>query len=141
MDRADPVIPFNLGNVLDAQGRRREAVLAYEQAIARDPAFAEAWLNLAAVKEDRPVEAIALYRRALEARPDYPNALFNLAVLLTSLASYAEAVPLWDRYLSLQPHPEHLGRGKRLAMLCRLGLTQGASPSYSSDHSWLHSLG
>jgi tetratricopeptide (TPR) repeat protein len=131
MDRTDPVIAFNLGNVLDAQGRRQEAVLAYGQALARDPAFAEAWLNLAAVKEDRPVEAITLYRRALEARPDYPDALFNLAVLLTSLESYADAGTALDRYLSIEPEPEHSGRAKRLAMLCRLGLTQCPAPEPS----------
>ena len=39
LDKADPVIPFNLGNVLDELGREREAEIAYRQAIARDPIF------------------------------------------------------------------------------------------------------
>jgi tetratricopeptide (TPR) repeat protein len=77
IDRTDPVIPFNLGNVLDAAGRRGEAIYAYEQAIARDATFAEAWLNLGAVREgmNQLAEAVACYREAVQARPDYPEAL------------------------------------------------------------------
>lgn len=79
------MIPFNLGNVLDALGGPDQAPLAYRQAIARDPSFAKAWLNLAALHEGsgRVQEAIDAYGRALEARPDYPEALFNLASVLT----------------------------------------------------------
>ena len=39
LDRDDPVIPFNLGNVRDELGREREAEIAYRQAVARDPNF------------------------------------------------------------------------------------------------------
>ncbi len=34
LDRADPVIPFNLGNVLDELGREREAEFAYRRSVA-----------------------------------------------------------------------------------------------------------
>src|SRR5215203_1723639 len=37
VDRTDAAIPYNLGNVLDSQGRRPEAVLAYYEALQRDP--------------------------------------------------------------------------------------------------------
>src|SRR3546814_19175657 len=35
-DSNDPVIPFNLGNVFDAQGRSAEAKIAWQMAVARD---------------------------------------------------------------------------------------------------------
>jgi tetratricopeptide (TPR) repeat protein len=45
-DSRDPVVPFNLGNIFQAQGRSAEAKIAWQIAVARDPAFAEAWYNL-----------------------------------------------------------------------------------------------
>ena len=71
-DAADPVLPFNLGNVFQAQGRGAEAKVAWQIAVARDPAFAEAWYNLALAAEDEQQTdlAIAEYRRAVKAQPD-----------------------------------------------------------------------
>ena len=128
VDRTDPVIPFNLGNVLDAAGRRGEAIYAYEQAIGRDAAFAEAWLNLGVVREgmNRIAEAIGCYRQALEARPDYPEALHNLAALLTRRGGFGEALPLWERYLALSPPDDHVAGARRWAALCRLELAEVA---------------
>ena len=84
-DAADPVLPFNLGNVFQAQGRGAEAKVAWQIAVARDPAFAEAWYNLALAAEDEQQTdlAVAEYRRAVKAQPDYADAHFNLALLLT----------------------------------------------------------
>jgi tetratricopeptide (TPR) repeat protein len=86
-DTADPVLPFNLGNVLQAQGRSTEAKIAWQIAVARDPAFAEAWYNLAITAEDEQQTnlAVAEYRRAVQPQPDYVDAHFNLALLLTRL--------------------------------------------------------
>ncbi|HYD07868.1 MAG TPA: tetratricopeptide repeat protein, partial [Reyranella sp.] len=102
-DTADPVLPFNLGNVFQAQGRPTEAKVAWQIAVARDPAFAEAWYNLAmaAEDEDQTDLAIAEYRRAVQAQADYGDAHFNLALLLTRLERCAEALPVWERFLEL----------------------------------------
>jgi tetratricopeptide (TPR) repeat protein len=124
MDRSDPVLPFNLGNVLDAQGRPAEAALAYRQAIARDPAFAEAWLNLGLLREsaDDLAGAAECYRRAVEARPDYADALFNLALLLVHRDDPGAALPLFDRFLALKPGGKEAQQARRLATLCRIHL-------------------
>ena len=68
-----------------AQGRAAEAKIAWQIAVARDPAFAEAWYNLALAAEDEEQTdlAVAEYRRAVQAQPDYADAHFNLALLLT----------------------------------------------------------
>ena len=80
-DANDPVLPFNLGNVFAAQGRPAEAKIAWQIAVAREPAFAEAWYNLAMAAEDeeqidladRPIPprgagAARLCRRPLQSR-------------------------------------------------------------------------
>jgi len=100
MDRTDPVLPFNLGNVLDAQHRPTEAALAYQKAIARDPGFAEAWLNLGLLREGAGEirAATDCYYAALDARPDYADALFN----------------------HLRPSGKEAQQARRLSMLCRM---------------------
>ncbi|HEX8167262.1 MAG TPA: tetratricopeptide repeat protein [Beijerinckiaceae bacterium] len=123
IDRTDPVLPFNLGNVLEARQRPEEAALAYRQAIARDPCFSEAWLNLGLLKEGGGDSSGAAdcYRRALDPRPDYADALFNLALLLTRREDYDAALPLWDRFLALRPAGKEARQARRMAMLCRMG--------------------
>ena len=125
-DANDPVIPFNLGNVFDAQGRAAEAKIAWQIAVARDPAFAEAWYNLALAAEDEAHMdlAVAEYRRAVQAQPDYADAHFNLALLLTKLDRYAEALAVWERFLELAPSSRQAALAKRAATLCRMELTQ-----------------
>jgi tetratricopeptide (TPR) repeat protein len=125
-DANDPVLPFNLGNVFDAQGRAAEAKIAWQIAVARDPAFAEAWYNLAMAAEDEEHTdlAIAEYRRAVQARPDYADAHFNLALLLTKADRYAEALSVWERFLELDPNSKQAATAKRAAALCRMELNQ-----------------
>jgi tetratricopeptide (TPR) repeat protein len=125
-DQTDPVLPFNLGNVFHAQERGAEAKVAWQIAVARDPAFAEAWYNLAMAAEDeeRTDLAIAAYRRAVQAWPDYADAHFNLALLLTRLERCQEAVPHWDRFVELEPQSPKVATAKRAAALCRMQIRQ-----------------
>ncbi|MFO1162946.1 MAG: tetratricopeptide repeat protein [Reyranellaceae bacterium] len=125
-DTADPVLPFNLGNVFDAQGRAPEAKIAWQIAVARDPAFAEAWYNLALAAEDeQQVDlAIAEYRRAVKAQPDYADAHFNLAMLLTRLDRSADAIAIWERFLELEPSSKQRKTAQKAVALCRMHLQQ-----------------
>ncbi len=125
-DSSDPVIPFNLGNVFDAQGRPADAKIAWQIAVARDPAFAEAWYNLAMAAEDEGHTdlAIAEYRRAVQARPDYSDAHFNLGLLLTKLDRFDEALAAWERFLEIEPHSGQAKIAKRAAALCRMKIKQ-----------------
>jgi tetratricopeptide (TPR) repeat protein len=121
LDPTDPVPPFNLANVLDGLDRGQEAAFAHEEALARDPAFADAWVNLGILREraDNLAGATACYSRAVAARPDFLEALHNLALLLTRTDAFAEAVPIWERYLASGPDDE--ARARRLLALCRIG--------------------
>jgi hypothetical protein len=122
VDRSDPVIPFNLGNVLEAQGRTGEALLAYERALARDPAFAEAWINMAAIHQNagRAARAELCLKKALEAQPQFGTALHNLALLLSRGGRYREAAPLWSRFLATSPPQAERAAAARWLMMCRL---------------------
>jgi tetratricopeptide (TPR) repeat protein len=129
-DSNDPVLPFNLGNVFDAQGRQAEAKIAWQIAVARDPAFAEAWYNLAMAAEDEGHAdlAIAAYRRAAQARPDFADAHFNLALMLTKLDRYGDALPVWERFLELEPASAQAAIAKRALTLCRMEMKQRQQP-------------
>jgi tetratricopeptide (TPR) repeat protein len=125
-DTADPVLPFNLGNVFEEQGRAAEAKVAWQIAVARDPAFAEAWYNLAlAAEDDRQSDlAVAEYRRAVQAQPDYADAWFNLALLLTKLDRCDDAIGAWERFLELEPSSKHAATAQKALALCRMKLQQ-----------------
>lgn len=125
IDRTDAVIPFNLGNVLDAQGRRPDAVRSYYEAVKRDPDFAVAWFNLGVIAEEEghTSEAISRYYAAVSRQPDFADALFNLALLLTEREIYTEAASLWERFLAISPHGSDTARARRCATLCRLAQT------------------
>jgi tetratricopeptide (TPR) repeat protein len=127
LDRSDAVIPFNLGNVLDALGRTREAEIAYRQAIARSPDLADAWFNLGVLQEKngRKNEALASYERAAEAEPTFVDAHYNAALLHMGLGQFGKALPVWERIAATSS--EAAVEAKRLAHLCRLELTSAAA--------------
>lgn len=128
-DTADPVLPFNLGNVFRAQGRGAEAKVAWQIAVARDPAFAEAWYNLAQEAEDEAQTdlAIAEYRRAVKAQPDWGDAHFNLALLLTKVERCDEALAAWQRFLEVEPAGKHAAMAQKAIALCRMKIQQDKS--------------
>ena len=104
----------------------RDELQAWQIAVARDPAFAEAWYNLAMAAEDEQHNdlAIAEYRRAIQARPDYADAYFNLALLLTKLDDCEEALVVWEQFLTLEPKSKQATIAKRAAVLCRMQIMQ-----------------
>jgi tetratricopeptide (TPR) repeat protein len=121
MDRADPTIPFNLGNVLDALGRPLEAALTYRRALARDPHFAEAWLNLAVVAEarGRPDEAECAFTAALAARPGYHDAAYSFALFLMRRGRPLEAAAYWRQILLDGVDPTDAKAARHFLAICR----------------------
>jgi tetratricopeptide (TPR) repeat protein len=52
-DPTDAAPPFNLGNMLQADGRKVEAEAAFRAATRADPMFAEAWYNLSDLLDEQ----------------------------------------------------------------------------------------
>jgi tetratricopeptide (TPR) repeat protein len=122
LDRDDPIVPFNLGNVLDAQGRSAEARISWRRAVERAPLFPEAWFNLAVSAEDagRKEEALLHYCNALAIDTDYADAAYNLALLLHGLGRFAEALPVWEQFLQLEPRSPDARLARSRAAECRI---------------------
>ena len=120
LDPTDPVIPFNLGNVLDELGLAREAEFAYRHAIARSPDIADTWFNLGVLQErtGREKEALSTYERAYAIDPTYADALHNAALLHMRKRNFAVAVELLEQIRSASPAEAQEIR--RLAHLCRI---------------------
>ena len=121
-DPTDAAPPFNLGNMLRADGRKVEAEAAFRAATRADPMFAEAWYNLSDLldQQGRSEAAIDSLRRALHAAPEYVDAMFNLALLLQRSNRHNEAAEYWRRYLVNDGQSEWAARARRSLKFCEM---------------------
>jgi len=76
------------GNRYAEQGKFKEAIIMYRNALKRDPRFGEAYLRLgdAEMRRGMPAQAVAAYRRAVELYPDPEEPAGKLADIY--LAAY-----------------------------------------------------
>jgi len=104
-DRKDAIAPYNLGNIRLLQGAVPHAILAYQQALVRDPDFLEARYNLAQALESagKGDAAGVELERLLSVDPNHADAMFNLAQLRMSAGQMGAAKSLFERYLGLEP--------------------------------------
>jgi predicted O-linked N-acetylglucosamine transferase (SPINDLY family) len=100
---------FNWGTMLSVLNRHDEALAAYQQALASQPGFAPALLNLGHLCERRGDAAAALqhWQGVFDAEPAPPlehrlHALNNSARLLETQRRYPEAEALMRRSLALK---------------------------------------
>ncbi len=121
IDREDPITAFNLGNVLDAQGRGAEARILWQKAIDRAPRFPEAWFNLAVAEEEAGNKdaAVTHYCRALSICGDYPDAAYNLALLLHETGRFSDALPVWEHFMAIEPGTADAELARKKAVECR----------------------
>jgi tetratricopeptide (TPR) repeat protein len=128
-DPTDAAPPFNLGNMLRANGRKVEAEAALRAATRADPTFAEAWYNLSDLVDEqgRSEAAIGCLRYALQAYPDYADAMFNLALLLQRGGRHKEAAEYWRRYLANDNQSEWAARARRSLKFCEMQIHLSAS--------------
>ena len=94
-----------LGAILEATGRKSEALDANQTAAAISPQDAEAHYNLGNTLKTlgRLVEAEASYRRAVEIMPSYAKAHNNLGVVLKELGRLDEAKEGYNLAVALEP--------------------------------------
>jgi tetratricopeptide (TPR) repeat protein len=117
----DPVVRFNIGNVVRDLGRAAEARAHYLAAIDAEPSFAEAHFNLGhlAMSAGHNTEAVDHLERAVLVEPDYPDPLYNLAALYIGLDRYRDAVPLLERYVRLDHNSRWAHEARKLLLACR----------------------
>jgi tetratricopeptide (TPR) repeat protein len=94
-----------------------EAYTAYARALAMDPDFADAHVNLGRLLQlaGRTGEAVEHYSRSLEAGRADPTAAFNLGTALEELGRWAEAIAAYRR--AIQGDPEFADAHFNLARL------------------------
>ncbi len=105
----DADLRYQLGVVLQMQGKNASAKAAYGAALALDPTHADANNNLGVIlKGDGAFDqALQHHQRALAARPGSLDALNNIAVALQALGRTGESLPYFERALALRP--DHAG--------------------------------
>jgi len=84
---------FNDGLTASQNGKTDAAILGYQAAIAEDPAFIDAYINLGAIyfKKNDFQSALTMYRTATEKDAKNVTALSNLANVEYELKRYVEA--------------------------------------------------
>ena len=96
---------YNLGVILDQQGKLQEAIGQYERALRLDPDFADAHNNLGAalINQGRLQEAMAHYEQALRIRSDFADAHYSLGIALDKLRRTPEAIEHYKQALRIKP--------------------------------------
>ena len=89
LDPNDPVLHFNLGNVLYHLGQTEAAAAQFQLALRSDPGYVEAWNNFGSMlfESGQVDEAIAAFQRAISLVPTYADARFNLASVLARIGN------------------------------------------------------
>lgn len=98
--------------------RTHQARRVLDQALAIDPASAEAWNELGGVEmaEGNPKGAIERYLKALDIKSDLPYALLNVAQAYAELGDHANAEKFFTRALETDPQSAEAANGLGLAL-------------------------
>lgn len=112
MDQPDP---FAIGvHIMESGGNLSEAALAFEAAVQKNPAHAEAWSRLGAVqaqneKEDSAVRAL---ERCIDLDPTDLTALMNLAVSYTNESYENAAYSTLEKWIATK-YPEIVSQARK----------------------------
>jgi len=95
----------NLGASLLQQGKIDEAVAEFQKAVALDPKYTAAYLNLSYAydRQGRTEEATAQYQKVIALEPGNLFAHNNLGVLYDKKGLYAEAIKEFEQVLQVDP--------------------------------------
>lgn len=110
------------------QRKTAEALPLLEEAVRRDPNYAEAYRTMGQLYEftRRPEPALTAYRQAIQLQPDAPAsgmAYQSVGNLLLRLGRYADAVPILEKYATFfAPQSPQGTRVRRQQETARFGL-------------------
>ncbi len=96
---------FELGNQLKSQKKHKEAILAYQKAIAENPSHFWSYHNLgdSNFKEGQWDEATTAYKQAIKLNPNYFWSNYNLALAYQNLEKWNEAIHFYYRSIEINP--------------------------------------
>ncbi|HEX9057183.1 MAG TPA: toll/interleukin-1 receptor domain-containing protein [Ktedonobacterales bacterium] len=119
------------GQALRTQGRVEEALVAYDQALALDPAAALAWYGKGNVLRDmmRYDEASVAYDRAVTLDPLSVSAWYGKGLVLAALGERRGALEAYDNAVRLNPRFA-LGLVAQAQVLREMGRHQDALEAY-----------
>jgi len=127
--RAD--LYFEQGLLFATAGKWKEAIAAYDRALAIKPDKDEAFNNkgIALRNLGRYEEAIAAYDQALAIKPDFHEAFYNKGFALGDLGRYEEEIAAYDQALAIKPDKDEAFNNKGFA-LRNLGRYEEAIAAY-----------
>lgn len=110
---ADFVAHYNLGALMQFEGKLPEAISLYQDALEVEPRNATARNSLGAALflQDRLPEAIQQFRQTLELDPSYVNARYNLARALAASHNLEGAATQYTAYLKSEPEDANAQAG------------------------------
>lgn len=96
---------YNIGVLLQEQGRLDDAAAAYQRAVTLEPGHADAHNSLGFVLREQGqfAAAVVSLQRALALRPDFAEAHYNLGIVLKAQGRLDAAVAAYHRCLALKP--------------------------------------
>lgn len=131
-DRKKADSHYQKGNREYLAGRISEAILAYREAVAIDPAFFEAYYNwgLSALRAEFTQDALQSYEWALAIRPSHRNARYNFALALKKGRHFNESAS--ELQAVIDNHPDDVNAHFELAKLYanQLGDAESARRHY-----------
>ena len=100
-----PVLLNQLGELLTLEGRKTEAIAAFEGAIAAKPDLVRAKFNLAVVLEEQgeSERAVTHYEEVIDQAPDHFQAQFNLGRLYGGMGDSARQQEMWEAAIASNP--------------------------------------
>ncbi len=106
---------FAHASALQALGRREEALVSYDKALALQPEYAEVLINSGVLLRalHRYHEALQRFNQVLTIAPDNTLALANCAIILTEFKQSEKAIEMFQRLLALKPDYDY-----GLGLLC-----------------------
>lgn len=119
----------DLGTKLKSEGRHKEALEKYHEAIRTDPTYSPCFYNLGVIHSEMGDYqcAIGMYNDAIKLNPRYVEAYNNLGAICKNMGQLQQAIMFYERALHLNPNFE-MSKGNIAVALTDLGTqikTQG----------------
>lgn len=94
-----------IGECYEKMERLEQALINYDQSIALDPEWVDAWIGRGVVKDmqDKVAEAVTSLQHAVRISPDHPDALYYYAAALARAERYGEAFAVYEKLNLTEP--------------------------------------